>query len=333
MYTCDAQPPMSRAFAYAMEEPSHCLELHTVDDKYDELPLEIAFAQAELELDMLISEILDFDCENSDSTYDECDYEYNYDSAPFGTSDVICDHLCKLDSSDHFTTVRLSDAFYDMNSMLEQHVHVLSDQTIQSDCPLLSCLWTDNVRDSTVSLGVMVHKRLEDLSIPIFGACIYFPCYMMPMCYFVPSSQQVPTCTLPIIMGFLQVCNISVDDPVLWALSTYYHIASLTQAMPVTFIGSVNLLWLIAGLWLSNSIEVSCYIQIAIVLCQDFSTTYFGFNLHLLLQLSIQSPTATSTIILIDFGFIKVLAVVFTLCSRLGIFALCLVKIECPDLV
>ena len=60
MYQCDSQPPMSRAFAYAMEEPSHSLELHTDDsvncfnDKYDELSLDIAFVQAELELDILV---------------------------------------------------------------------------------------------------------------------------------------------------------------------------------------------------------------------------------------------------------------------------------------
>jgi len=86
------------------------------------------------------------------------------------------------------------------------------------------------------------------------------PCYMMPMCYFVPSSQQAYTCAEIIAAGFIVIqCLPDIDS---WSIQ--HTVVSLIVTTPVTFIDSVDPIWLIAGLWISDFVEVSCFTKVMI---------------------------------------------------------------------
>ena len=107
------------------------------------------------------------------------------------------------------------------------------------------------VRNSHVTLGVMVRKRDMQPVCSRFNN-VHVPCYMMPMCYFVPSSQQAYTCAEIIAAGFSVIQWLPDIDS--WSIQD--TVVSLIVTMPVTFIGSVDPVWLIASLWISNFVEV-----------------------------------------------------------------------------
>ena len=66
---------------------------------------------------------------------------------------------------------------------------------------------------------------------------------MMPMCYFVPSSQQANICADISAVGFIVIqCLPDIDS---WSI--HCTIISLIVSTSVTFIGSVDPVWLIAG--------------------------------------------------------------------------------------
>ena len=71
---------------------------------------------------------------------------------------------------------------------------------------------------------------------------------MMPMCYFVPSFQQADICAEIIVAGFIVIQHLLDIDS--WSI--HHTIVSLFITMPVTFIGSVDPVWLIAGYGLAT---------------------------------------------------------------------------------
>ena len=71
---------------------------------------------------------------------------------------------------------------------------------------------------------------------------------MMPMCNFVPSSQQAYICAEIIAAGFIVFQRLPGIDS--WSI--HCTIVSLIVTTPITFIGSVDPVWLIAGLWISD---------------------------------------------------------------------------------
>ena len=75
---------------------------------------------------------------------------------------------------------------------------------------------------------------------------------MMPMCNFVPSSQQAYICAEIIAAGFIVIQRFPDIE------SWFIHHTFLIVMTPVTFIGSVDPVWLIACLWISDFVKVSC---------------------------------------------------------------------------
>ena len=104
--------------------------------------------------------------------------------------------------------------------------------------------------------GVMVSKW--DMQ-PIWHSFnnVHVPCYVMLMCYFVPSFQQAYICAkiIAIVIQYL----LGIDS---WSI--HLTIVSLIVIMPVTFIGPVQPVGLIAGLWISNCVKVSCSTKVMI---------------------------------------------------------------------
>ena len=121
------------------------------------------------------------------------------------------------------------------------------------------CPWIGVVCNSHVTLGVMVRKRDMQPVCSSFND-VHVPCYMIPMCYFVPSSRQAYICAEVIAAGFIVIqCLPDIDS---WSI--HRTIISLIVSTSVTFIGSVDPVWLIAGLWISDFVEVSCSAKVMI---------------------------------------------------------------------